>query len=347
MKRLFDLLVIMLFFSLLIAGCSDNAAEDLAMIEPSPDDTPEFTMIQVGTPGKTYTIPTGVDDSGTAEVEGGFEISTTLVTYELWYEVRIWAEKNGYYFENLGMEGSVTGGGDKPDYKNIGQPPTEAKHEPVTMISWQDMNIWLNALSEKQGLEPVYRTIGQYIPISLGDDVIYPFERGGDIIRDARDYNVGALTHAAQTDHNGYRLPTSMEWEMAARWENDTPLSDNSIELDGKWWTPGSFASGAKAPYGWDDPSAQKEVAWFWDNSDTGQGVKTQPVGQKKPNALGLYDMSGNVVEWTYTKDRRSLKIVRGEGHYKRLKAIRVGYETRGRPTSVTDFSGFRIARCP
>lgn len=70
-------------------------------------------------------------------------------------------------------------------------------------------------------------------------------------------------------DANGYRLPTEAEWEAAA-------------------------AGGENYEYaGSDDPD---EVAWYGDNSDG----RKHPVGQKKSNGYGLYDMSGNVAEWVY-----------------------------------------------
>ena len=269
---------------------------------------PSISMVTVGNHNVTYTLPTGLNDETTTTVSGGFSMATTQTTYELWYVVRRWAQAHGYHFENLGREGHNG---------VIGAAATSRSLEPVTNISWRDTIVWINALSELRGLEPVYRTID------------------GVPIRDARLSNASAFDTMIQTNHNGYRLPTSDEWDMAARWRNTG--GNEGILVGGRYWTPGTFLSGAMGTTTADN----RAVAWF---SGASGGNITRAVGLLQANHLGLYDMSGNV--WEHTITLVGSNVVSRGGAYDSVSSrVRIGeINTSGQGSAWRD-RGFRLAR--
>ena len=127
-----------------------------------------------------------------------------------------------------------------------------------------------------------------------------------------------------------YRLPTEAEWEYACR-------------------------AGSKTAYSFGESRRSLgDYAWFDDNS----GDKTHPVGKKKPNAWGLYDMHGNVWEWCsdwyddYPRGNAtdpmgprtdSFRVIRG-GSW-RIEAAHCRSANRGRylPSHRYNYYGFRV----
>jgi len=135
-----------------------------------------------------------------------------------------------------------------------------------------------------------------------------------------------------------YRLPTDAEWEYAAR------------------------SGGKREKYaGTSDPGKLKSYAWFEDNA----GRKTHPVGRKKPNGLGIYDMNGNVWEWVkdYYNDENSYvnsprmnpqgpttgdhRIVRGGSWFNYARGVRASTRKDGMPDRRSGATGFRLAETP
>jgi formylglycine-generating enzyme required for sulfatase activity len=128
-----------------------------------------------------------------------------------------------------------------------------------------------------------------------------------------------------------YRLPTEAEWEYACR-------------------------AGSTTAYSFGESSQSLgDYAWFSNNSDD----RTHPVGQKKPNAWGLYDMHGNVFEWCsdwyaeYPKGavsdpagpkEGSSRVGRGGSWSNFAAGCRSAFRIRGNPVVSFDYFGFRLA---
>lgn len=139
-----------------------------------------------------------------------------------------------------------------------------------------------------------------------------------------------------------YRLPTEAEWEYCARAGGE-----------------GLFGCGKdKKPLTTD---ILPDYAWLAGNSEN----KTHPVGEKAPNAWGLYDFHGNVLEWCqdwfdpefYSTSPKADPIEQGPGHTERVVRggnwgvesvhARSGYRSGSLPETKSQYIGLRLVRVP
>jgi formylglycine-generating enzyme required for sulfatase activity len=134
----------------------------------------------------------------------------------------------------------------------------------------------------------------------------------------------------ARNDGYKYRLPTEAEWEYAARAGATRPTAAQSLDT----------------------------IAWYGQNA----AGKPERVGQKRPNAWGLYDMTGNTWEWVqdwygakyYTAGAASdpkgptggqYRVLRGGSSFSDAQHSRVSVRSFVGPTTRMDFYGFRVVR--
>ncbi len=295
----------------------------------------QVNMISVPAAGVTF--PKGYDDAGSATLASSFLIGESEVTYELWKVVYDWAVTHGYSFSNAGVMGDGSGDNDQ---------------HPATTINWRDAIVWCNALTEwyneKCGTSftcTYYTDAGYTVPLRSSADGSYgssinPAYGGFDYpyIKAAAGGNISM----ANCTSTGFRLLTCSEWEFAARWRNND--STNTVSgFANPYFTRGNSASGATASTS--DGTATGLVAWY----DANSGGSTHQARTRTPNALGVYDMSGNVWEWCFDwKYAGSERIFNGGHWFGHSGYLPIGSTSGwGNPWWEENGVGFRVARNP
>ena len=165
---------------------------------------------------------------------------------------------------------------------------------------------------------------------------IYSYENSGivpvDLVtwHDASDFCIRLSSYYAEKkEGRQYRLPTEAEWEYACRAGSQTAYCFNSSEK-------------------------LVNYSWFKDNS----GNQTNPVAQKSPNAWGLYDMHGNVLEWCsdwyglipnnsttdpYGPQTGSMRVLRGGSFDNQAINCRSSKRFMDTPSNRLAYYGFRV----
>ena len=355
-----------LFFALagaiVLMGCSgagnDPAATDgdseVYTIGDSETHTvggESFTMIYAQDQA-SISFPTKTDDGTPATLTMQFWMAETEVTNAVAASVFQWAYDNGRFSAMVsdpnGLDTSTARHGKKElldlddlncrvDYNGSGSFTAESGYEnnPVTNITWYGAVMFCNWLTEMRD----------------GNDgnVVYEWVDTGDGIwqDDETDENI---------DLNGYRLPSSDEWEYAARYLGTTEPStggnldterkygnDDASWTDGYYWTPGNYASGATADY--NDASACQAVAVYSGQVPSPTDEATvKSLGSGSANELGLYDMSGNVGEWCFTENG-SDRVNPGGNLGSSASSLQLGYWHDNNPDYGNGYLGFRLCR--
>lgn len=203
--------------------------------------------------------------------------------------------------------------------------PSEFKsgNLPVEMVSWYDCVEYCNKRSIKEGLKPYY---------NINKDK-------KDTDNKNENDNIKWIV-TINTKANGYRLPTEAEWEYVAGGGQESKsytYSGSDIADEAAWYWMNSGDEKLSGFWNW--PAIQS-------NHD-----KTKSVGLKKPNELGLYDMSGNVREWCWDwyedpdTNRVSNRVLRGGGWLGDVFCCELSFRDGWNANSRGNDTGLRVCR--
>jgi formylglycine-generating enzyme required for sulfatase activity len=288
-------------------------------------------------------------DNNPATLTKRFFLSKTQVTNSLMAEVLQWAYDNGKFSDTIGdhngLDTTTVKYGDQQlldlddTYSRInyslGSFTVDSGYEghPVVHVTWYGAIMFCNWLTE---MRDGNTTNVVYTDIDTTWDHTETVENAG---------------------RNGYRLPSSGEWEYSSRYLGTAAPVQGDLQTEyiaanvnggdatltaGYYWTPSDYASGAIRDY--TNTTETRAVGWYFGDPDMGGSNTLMQVAQKTPNQLGIYDMSGNVLEWCFTASG-SIRVLRGGSWNNAADRLQVGYWDFGFPSEDSSGIGFRFAR--
>ena len=148
-----------------------------------------------------------------------------------------------------------------------------------------------------------------------------------------------------------YRLPTDLEWSRAVGLPPEKGATPEDRDLSSDLGIADVFPWGLDWPpppgagnYAGEENDSEVKIQGYRDDY-----VGTSPVGKFKPNAFGLFDMGGNLWQWTsdYINNAKEKRVLRGGSWYNGglkltlLASSRIG----GKPDEINDTYGFRVVR--
>ena len=184
---------------------------------------------------------------------------------------------------------------------------------PVERVSWFEALVFSNRLSIQQGRTPVYSINGSENPDDWGPVPTVWYSP-----------NIGEWYDVTIVSGNGYRLPTSEQWNFAALAGTMADFH-NGVNFVGE-----SITAPLVAP-----------IAWIRYNS----GGRTRQVGTRAANAWGLHDMHGNVWEWCWDAFVDKRRVLHGGSWFNYASSARPFVWNLVDPWNSGSLTGLRIVR--